>query len=474
MSGSSSCGLAMRPAWELATEIRSGHLSARELTQACITQIERHNPGLNALVTLDIEGALAKADAADNRQARGEPLGALHGLPVAHKDSFLTAGMRTTWGSQVFAEHVPIQDSLIVSRQAAAGSILLGKTNLPEFGAGSQTFNEVFGATRNPYAPTKTCGGSSGGAAVALATGMVALADGTDMGGSLRNPASFCNVVGLRPSIGRVPNWPNANSFGQLTVAGPMGRCVGDVALLLSVIAGEDRRDPLSMQSCVTAIDLGRDTDFKGARIAFSPDLGGLPVDPEVRRVTESGVRRLSDLGCSVELAEPDFRGGARAFQVLRALTYASGWGTLLKTRRALIKDTVVWNIEQASQFTAHDVIEAEAVRARLFRDTQALLDKYDFLVAPVSQVLPFPIEQPYVRQIGEQPMDTYIDWMNSCSLITLTGHPCMSLPCGFSEQGLPVGLQIVGRYRDDSRLLAFAQALETVNRPYVDRPLAG
>lgn len=473
MSDQPVSSLSTQPAWKLAEEIRAGHLSARELTQACLAQVERYNPALNALVTLDAEGALAKADAADRRQARGEALGVLHGLPVAHKDSFLTAGMRTTWGSRVYAEHVPTQDSLIVSRQAEAGSILLGKTNLPEFGAGSQTFNEVFGATRNPYAPALTCGGSSGGGAVALATGMVALADGTDMGGSLRNPASFCNIVGLRPSIGRVPNWPNGNSFGQLTVAGPMGRCVADVALLLSVIAGEDRRDPLSMQSPASLLGHVETRDFKGARIAYSPDLGGLPVDAAVRAVTESGVRRLADLGCTVELAEPDFLGGARAFQVLRALTYASGYGHLLNTHRHLLKDTVVWNIEQASRFTAQDVIDAEAIRARLFRDTQALLERYDFLVAPVSQALPFPVEQPYVKQIGDQAMETYIDWMNSCSLITLSGHPALSLPCGFSEEGLPVGLQIVGRYRDEHRLLAFAQCLETLNRPYVDRPLA-
>ncbi|MBK4998112.1 amidase [Pseudomonas sp. S31] len=474
MAGQPVCSLASRPAWELAAEIRAGHLSARELTQACLIQVDRLNPSLNALVTVDAEGALAKADAADQRQARGEALGPLHGLPVAHKDSFLTNGMRTTWGSQVFAEHVPTQDSVIVSRQADAGSILLGKTNLPEFGAGSQTFNEVFGATRNPYAPAMTCGGSSGGAAVALATGMVALADGTDMGGSLRNPASFCNIVGLRPSIGRVPNVPNNNSFGQLTAAGPMGRCVADVALMLGVIAGEDPRDPLSLPFTAQPLDFAVPRDFKGARIAYSPDLGGLPVDPQVRAVTEAGVRRLAELGCTVELAEPDFTGGTRAFQVLRALTYASGYRHLLKSHRHLLKDTVVWNIELANQFAAEDVMAAEAVRARLFRETQALLEQYDFLVAPVSQVLPFPVEQPYVTQIGDQAMDTYIDWMNSCSLITLSGHPALSLPCGFSEQGLPVGLQIVGRYRDEQGLLAFAQAVEAVNRPYVDRPLAG
>ncbi|ARU87981.1 amidase [Pseudomonas sp. M30-35] len=460
-------------ACELANEIRSGHLSARELTEACLAKIAQHNPTLNALVTLDAEGALRKADAADQRQARGESLGPLHGLPIAHKDSFLTAGMRTTWGSKIYAEHVPTQDSLIVTRQAQAGSILLGKSNLPEFGAGSQTFNSVFGATRNPYAPSKTCGGSSGGAAVALASGMVALADGSDMGGSLRNPASFCNVVGLRPSVGRVPNLPNNNSFGQLTVAGPMGRCVADVALLLSVIAGPDRRDPLTIESPANQFrDLAQD-DWKHARIAYSPDLGGLPVDPAVRAMTEIGAKRIADLGCTVEHAEPDFSGAAEAFQVLRALTYATGYGHLLKTQRQHFKDTVIWNVELAQRFSSQDVIDAEAVRARLFRDTQALLERYDFIIAPVSQVLPFPVEQPFVERIGEQSMNNYIEWMNSCSLITLSGHPAISVPCGFSDDGLPVGLQIIGRYRDELTLLKFAQAFETISKPHTTRPLA-
>ncbi|TBU95659.1 amidase [Pseudomonas dryadis] len=457
----------MKSACEQAAQIRSGHLSARELTEACLQQIDALNPVLNALVTVDAEGALRKADEADRRQSRGEPLGALHGLPLAHKDSFLTAGMRTTWGSKVYADHVPQVDSLIVSRQAEAGSILLGKTNLPEFGAGSQTFNEVFGVTRNPYDHTLTCGGSSGGAAVALATGMVALADGTDMGGSLRNPASFCNIVGLRPSIGRVPIWPNPNSFGQVTAAGPMGRSVADVALLLSVIAGPDRRDPLSIDQPGTLYRQDLSAYFKGARIAYSPDLGGLPVAAPVRAIIDQGAKRLADMGCLVEHAEPDFSGASHAFQVLRAMTYASGYASLLQTHRDQLKDTLIWNIELASTFSAQDVISAEQRRARLFRDTQQLLETYDFIIAPVSQVLPFPVDQPFVERIGEQEMHNYIEWMDSCSLITLTGHPAMSLPCGFTAQGLPVGLQIIGRYRDELTLLKLAQAFETASKPY-------
>ncbi|NBF05990.1 amidase [Pseudomonas sp. Fl5BN2] len=462
--------LVMQPAWWLAAQIRGGELSARELTQACLGQVQRHNPSLNALVTLDAEAALQRAAQADEYQARGGQLGALHGLPVAHKDSFPTAGMRTTWGSTVYAEHVPSQDALIVRRQAEAGAILLGKSNLPEFGAGSQTFNQLFGATLNPYEPSLTCGGSSGGSAVALATGMVALADGTDMGGSLRNPASFCNIVGLRPSIGRVPNWPNSNSFGQLTVAGPMGRCVADVALLLSVIAGPDRRDPLSLQESGEGFASLPALPVCSARVAYSPDLGGLPVDPQVRAVIDAGAQRLAALGCSVEHAEPSFAGAGQAFQVLRALTYASGYASLLESHRGQLKDTLVWNIELVKSFSAEQVIAAEQVRARLFRETQQLLETYDFLIAPVSQVPPFPVQQAYVERIGDEPMHTYIDWMQSCSFITLTGHPSISVPCGFTAEGLPVGLQIVGRYRDERSLLQFAQRFETASRVHTAR----
>lgn len=462
--------LLLKPACEQAAQIRAGHLSSRQLTEACLQRVNTLNPVLNALVTVDVEGALRKSDEADRRQAKGEPLGPLHGLPLAHKDSFLTAGLRTTWGSKLYANHIPEVDSLIVKRQAEAGSILLGKTNLPEFGAGSQTFNEVFGATRNPYDHGLTCGGSSGGAAVALATGMVALADGSDMGGSLRNPASFCNIVGLRPSFGRVPIWPNANSFGQLTAAGPMGRCVADVALLLSVIAGPDPRDPLSIEQPGAAFRQNLSAEFKGTRIAYSPDLGGLPIEAPVRTIVEQGAKRLADMGCAVEHAEPDFHGASQAFQVLRALTYASGYASLMPTHRNLFKDTLVWNIELANTFSAQDIIAAEQVRARLFRDTQQLLETYDFIIAPVSQVLPFPIEQPFVKRIGEQDMHNYIQWMDSCSLITLTGHPAISVPCGFTEHGLPVGLQIIGRYRDELTLLKLAQAFETISKPYTAR----
>ncbi|WP_208642898.1 amidase [Rahnella woolbedingensis] len=459
--------LVSRSACELTQEIRKGQLSSRELVSASLAQIERVNPHLNALVTVDANRALKMADAADRQQAQGESLGPLHGLPVAHKDSFLTQGMRTTWGSEIYADHIPAENSLIVSRQIQAGAISVGKSNMPEFGAGSQTFNKIFGCTRNPYNPALTCGGSSGGAAVALATGMVSLADGSDMGGSLRNPASFCNVVGLRPSAGRVPLWPNSNSFGQLGVAGPMGRTVADVALLLSVIAGPDPRDPLSIPTPGSDFRVSLDADFRQTRVAFSADLGGLPVSPEVRKITEEGVKRIAGMVQAVDYAEPSFSGAARAFQVLRSLTFAGSFGALLKQHRHQMKRSLVWNIELSQDFSAEDVIEAEAVRARLFQDTRVLLNQWDFLVTPVSQTLPFPVEQEFVENINGEPMSNYIEWMNSCSLITLTGHPAISIPCGFTADGLPVGIQIVGRYRDELALLKFAHACEALNKPW-------
>ena len=472
MSHNQNTGLLTRSACELAREIRQGHLSSRELVTAALERVDSVNPRLNALVSLDAEAALRRAGEADRRQSRGETLGPLHGLPVAHKDSFQTRGIRTTWGSKLYVDHIPDEDALIVSRQRQAGAVCIGKSNMPEFGAGSQTFNAVFGTTRNPWDPTLTCGGSSGGAAVALATGMVALADGSDMGGSLRNPASFCNVVGLRPSPGRVPLIPNNNSFGLLGVAGPMGRTVADVALLLSVIAGPDPRDPLSIMTPGQDFHTPLDGDVSQARIAFSPDLGGLPVAPDVRAVTEHAVKQLAGIVQTVEFAEPSFDGAARAFQVLRAMTFAGSYAGLLKTHRHQIKKSMVWNIELAQSLLAQDVIEAEAVQARLFRETAALLETYDFIVAPVSQVLPFPAEQEWVTSINDVPMNNYIEWMNSCSLVTLTGHPAISIPCGFSAGGLPVGLQIIGRYREELALLKFAHACEALYRPSCHRPL--
>jgi amidase len=463
--------LCFMTATELAAQIRAGQLSAREVMAAHLAQIGRVNPQVNAIVTLHADQAMEGALRADEAQARGAPLGPLHGLPVAHKDLFLTSGMRTTFGSLVFKDFVPRENSLVVEREQQAGAISIGKTNTPEFGAGSQTFNAVFGATRNPYDLTKTCGGSSGGAAVALACGMVPVADGSDVGGSLRNPTSFCNVVGLRPSVGRVPRSGNENGWATLGVAGPMGRTVADVALLLSVLAGSDTHDPLCISEVGAGFRRPLERDFKGVRSAWSKDLGRLPVDPAVTAVLEAQRETFVALGCAVDEAAPDFTDADECFQVLRGLDYATGYGGVLDQHRALLKQTVVWNIEFGRALTGARIASAQTTRSRLFQRMHEFMQRYEFLVAPVSQVPPFPIEQEYVTRINDVEMETYIDWMRSCFYISLTGHPAISVPCGFTPEGLPVGVQIIGRHRDEFGVLQLAHAFEQATQVGRRRP---
>jgi amidase len=415
--------------------------------------------------------ALVQARAADAALSRGDAVGPLHGLPIAHKDLFPTKGIRTTSGSPIYASHVPDHSALIVERLQGAGAIAIGKTNVPEFGAGSQTFNPVFGATRNPYDLARTCGGSSGGAAAALACGLLPIADGSDMGGSLRNPASFCNVVGLRPSTGRVPHWPSISGWFHMAVVGPMARTVQDVALTMSAIAGPDTRAPISLQDPGAAFSRPLERDFKGARIAWSTDLGGLPVEPEVTQVMEAQRGTFASLGCIVEDATPDLRDADEIFSVLRAWNFELSFGHLLKTKRHLMKETVTWNIEEGARLTGPQVGAAEVKRTQLFHRMREFMEKYDFLVAPVVQVLPFDVGVPYVTRINDVELDTYIDWMRSCSYITVTGAPALSAPCGFSRAGLPVGLQIVGRHQDDFGVLQIAHAFEEATGFWKRRP---
>ena len=459
------------PATELARRIRRKELSARELMQASLAQIERLNPQLNAIVSLYADEALAQAGAADEKQARGEALPALHGLPVAHKDLFLTRGMRTTFGSPIFRDFVPDQNLLIVDRLQAAGAISVGKTNTPEFGAGSQTFNAVFGKTLNPYDTGKTCGGSSGGAAVALAAGMVPLADGSDMGGSLRCPANFCNIVGLRTSPGRVPIWPAKTGWSTLSVEGPMARTVGDCALMLSAIAGWDARSPIAIAEPGGQFARPLTRDFKGVRIAWSTDLGGLPVDARVAAVLEAQRATFAALGCDIEDATPDLSGANEIFMTLRAWQFELAYGELLERHRDQIKDTVVWNIEAGTKLSGPSIGAAEAKRTALFNRMHAFMQLHEFLILPVNQVPPFDVSQPYVTEINGVAMDTYIDWMKSCYFITVTGHPAISVPCGFTAQGLPVGVQIVGRYHDDFGVLQLAHAFEQATQLWQRRP---
>jgi len=458
-------------ATELARLIQARELSAKEVLTAHLAQIERVNPRVNAIVTLVPEQAMAQAQAADEALARGEATGPLHGLPIAHKDLVATQGIRTTWGSPIYKDFIPDQDDLIVERLKKAGAITMGKTNVPEFGAGSQTFNEVFGETLNPYDLEKTCGGSSGGAAVALACGMQPIADGSDMGGSLRNPANFCNVVGFRPSPGRVPAWPSELAWFPISVQGPMARTVEDVALMLSAIAGPDPRSPIAISEPGSLFTRPLGRDFKGIRIAWSHDLGEFPVDPTVTAVIDSQRHVFESLGCIVEDNTLDFSDADEIFKVLRAWRFEVGYAELLKKHRDQIKDTVIWNVEVGMKLSGAQVSRAEQKRTQLYHRVRKFMETYEFLILPVSQVPPFDVKQRYITEINGVKMETYIDWMKSCYYITVTGHPAISVPCGFTPEGLPVGLQIVGRHQADFSVLQLAYAFEQAAGVWQKRP---
>jgi amidase len=456
---------------ELAQRIRRKEVSCVEVMEAHLAQIERVNPTINAIVTLLPDMGLQQAKMADAAIARGEALGVLHGLPMAHKDLVPTKGIRTTQGSRIYAEHIPEEDGLIVQRLQQAGAITIGKTNTPEFGAGSQTFNEVFGATVNPYDPTKTCGGSSGGAAAALAAGMLPIADGSDTGGSLRNPASFCNIVGFRTSPGRVPVYPNQLGWWTISVQGPMARTVQDTALLLSAMAGPDRRSPIALQEPGERFLEPLERNFKGVRIAWSPDLGGLPVDTQVRSVLDSQRHVWSDLGCEVVEACPDFTDAVEIFQTWRAWRFELRYSELLETHRHLIKDTVIWNTEQGQKLTGPELGRAEVKRTALYHRMREFMETHEFLVCTTNQVPPFDVNLPYLTEINGIKLPTYIDWMRSNWYITVTGHPAISVPCGFTAEGLPVGIQIVGRHQDDFGVLQLAHAFERATQVWKTRP---
>ena len=454
------------PARKLARLLATRKLSTVEVMKAFVAQVERVNPEVNAIVTFEPEAALKEARKLDARRARAkgaDAIGPLAGLPIAYKDMIATRGMRTTYGSPIFAQNVPLEDALLVERLKAAGAITLGKTNTPEFAAGSQTFNAVFGATLNPWDLTKTCGGSSGGAAVAVACGMLPFADGSDLGGSLRNPGNFNSVVGFRPTPGRVPVYPATDTWASLSVLGPIARTVDDCAFLLSAMAGPDPRSPIALSEPGMFFARPLRRDFRKVRVAWSRNLGGLPVDRRVSAVLEKQRKAFEALGCLVEEAEPDLSGADEVFQVLRAVGFVQKYAELLKTQRALMKDTVVWNIEQGLAMDAARVARAMAHRSVLFQRMRAFLERYEFLCLPVNQVPPFPVTQPYVDRIEGVKLGSYIEWMKTAYQVTVTSHPAISVPAGFTddEPRLPVGLQIVGRYRDDFGLLQLAHAFE-------------
>jgi len=456
-------------AFDLADRIRRKQVSARDVMAAHLARIERVNPTVNAIVTLVADRAMADAARADEHQARGGALGPLHGLPVAHKDLHNTAGVRTTFGSPLFRDNVPTTDALIVKRIKAAGAITVGKTNTPEFGAGSNTFNPVFGATRNPYNRDRTVGGSSGGAAAALRCGMVPIADGSDTGGSLRNPAAFTNVVGFRPSPGRVPD--DDGSWSPLSTGGPMARTVADVALFLSAIAGHHAPDPISLEGDPAAFRAPLDRAFRGARVAWFKTAGGIPFEADVLRVVNANRKAFSDLGCVVEDGEPDFTGVDEAFPTIRHLAYHSRYAAQARANPAMFKDTIKWEIAEAERQTSAEVARALARQASFYREVEAFFERFEYFVLPVTQVEPFDLATEYPTSVAGVRMPTYIDWMRSCWYVTFMACPAISVPAGFSASGLPVGLQIVGRHRGDWSVLQMAHAFELATKHGARKP---
>jgi amidase len=464
---------------EMATLIRRKKLSAREAMAAHLKQIERVNPKVNAIVTLTADEAIQNARKADEAQAHGVTLAPLHGLPVVHKDLFDTAGVRTTYGSRILKDNVPKQDALIVERIGKAGAISVGKSNTPEFGAGSQTFNEVFGATRNPYDLNRTCGGSSGGAAVSVACGMTPIADGSDSGGSLRNPPAFCSVVGLRTAPGRVATAAQGNAWSTISVSGPIARTVSDAALLLSVIAGPDSRCPISIAEPGSRFAGRLERGFKGVRIAWFKDLGGIPFDPLILEVVNAQRQVFENLGCIVEQAEPDWEGAHESYDTLRAWGYATTQSENVRLHRDLVKDTIQWEVERGSKLSAAGISRALALRSRAWDRMRVFQEKYEYFITPTTQVLPFDVNQPYPTEIAGVKMSTYIEWQKSCILISALENPAISVPCGFTrapggaegKAGLPVGLQIVGRHRDEWSVLQLAYAFEQATKVGRRRP---
>jgi amidase len=463
--------LCFTSATELVRLYRARKVSPLEVVQAILERVDRVNPRVNAVVTLAREEALRAARAATRALGRRGELPPLFGVPVAIKDLTATKGIRTTCGSKIYEHHVPTEDALVVARLRVAGAILLGKTNTPEFGAGANTFNALFGATRNPWDPARTCGGSSGGSAVALATGMGPLAHGTDLGGSLRIPAAFCGVVGFRTTPGLVPVYPRELAWDQFSVHGPMARTVGDVALMLSVIAGPDDRSPIAYPVDVREFSRAvRQPSVAGWRVAWTPDLRGLiPVDAEVAAVAARGARVFRALGAKVEAASPDVAETNEIVLSTRGLMMATLHAEKLARWREQMQAGLVWNIEQGLKLSPEEIGRGEKLRTVLWHRVRGFFERYDLLLLPTVAVSPFPVEQPYPTEINGQPLTNYTQWFFLTYAISLTGLPAISVPCGFTAGGLPVGLQIVGRHRQEAAVLAAAAAFERA-APWADR----
>ncbi|QHG65302.1 amidase [Pseudomonas putida] len=462
----------------LSRAIHARQVACREVMQAYLGHIERYNPQVNALVSLRAgEDLLAEADACDAELARGQSRGWMHGMPQAIKDLAATAGLRTTLGSPLFAEQVPAHDAISVARVRASGAIIVGKSNVPEFGLGSQSYNTLFGTTTNAYDPTRVAGGSSGGAAAALAMRLLPVADGSDMMGSLRNPAAFNNVFGLRPSLGRVPYGPTPELFvQQLATEGPMGRSVTDVARLLTVQAGHDPRVPLSLNDGGRDYAAGLRRDFKGARIGWLGDYDGyLPMEDGVLGLCEAALADFAELGCEVEACQPAFD-QARLWQCWLTHRHFLVHGNLAAAyadpdKRALLKPEAQWEVEGGLQLSAAAVYQASVDRSAWYQALQKLFERYDFLLLPSAQVFPFDAAEAWPKQVGGRTMDTYHRWMEVVIGPTLAGLPSMSVPVGFNAAGLPTGLQIIGPAQADHAVLQLAYAHEQLTRWVERRP---
>jgi amidase len=443
---------------ELASLIRARKISARELMAAHLDRINRLNPTLNAIVAkLDDDQCLALADDADRRLARGDDVGPLHGLPWAFKDLEDAVGFPCTAGSPIFKDRMPAEDSALVAVLRRAGVIPIGKTNVPEFGMGSHTYNNVYGTTVNPYDVTKSAGGSSGGAGAALAAGLLPLADGSDLGGSLRNPANFNNIVALRPTSGLSPALSDETSLG-LNVKGPMGRCVDDVAFLLSVMSDQEL-PPL-------------ERDIKGVRVAWCLDLGGLPLDRRVRAVLDASRPLFEALGCIVDDACPDLTDADAVFLTMRRRRAFANLGSLLWAHRGQMKPEAVEEIQRGGGVTKADVTKATARHKRLLGRVRAFFEEHRFLVCAVNQVPPFDAILDWPHEVDGVMMEHYAAWMKSAYWISTTLGPAISVPAGFTPEGLPVGVQIVGRRGDDAGVLQMAYALEQATELSRRRPL--
>ena len=442
-------------------KLKSGDVTPLDLLDVLERRIAEVDGKVNALPTLCFDRARGRAKALMQKPAAER--GLLAGLPLPIKDLFHVEGVKNTQGSPIFKDHISVRSDIAVERLEDNGAVIYAKSNTPEFGAGANTFNEVFGATLNPWDLSRSAAGSSGGAAVALATGTAWLAHGTDMGGSLRNPASFCGIVGMRPSIGRVAHTPTFKIDRNLTVHGPMARNIEDTALLLDAMSGEHPADPLSLPA-LPASFLSAARSGKGPkRIAYSPDLGITPVDPEVAGITRKAAERFAEAGAIVEEAHPDLREAHECFHVLRAFDFAVSKAALLRSKRDQLKPEVIWNIEEGLKLTVEQLERAEGQRVAMAARMLEFFRTYDLLLAPATIVAPFPVENRYVAECAGTKFDNYVQWLAIVYAITLTCCPALSLPCGFTASGLPVGLQMVASPRGEAQLLAGAKVLEDI-----------